>query len=332
MPTVLVQGRIAAPRADLMRKHAPDGWVVTVWDPDADEVDAFEPLALAADVIVGGAPPVPWPSVPKLRLFQIPWTGYDFTSPQRMPPGVPVANTFEHESAIAEYAMLGMLEWQIGLRHMDAEFRAHGWNGYAAGRSPSHGEIRERTLGVVGYGHIGHETVVRARAFGMRCIGIRRSAAPCPPELDWLGQTDRLDDLLAESDFVLVACDLNEETEGMIDAARLAVMKRDGVLINVARGRVVDERALYEALAEKRIGGAVIDTWYRYFAAGQEPVPPCTFPFQDLDNTLLSGHRSGSTDEMHDRRWRFVARNCERVGRGESPENVVFVGTGPDQP
>jgi len=328
MPTVLVQGRIAAPKADLMRRHAPAGWQVTVWNPDTDDVADFAALAIEADVIVGGAIPIPWPEVPRLRLFQIPWTGYDFTAPEKMPKGVPVANTYEHESSIAEYVLLGMLEWKIGLRHMDAEFRRDGWGGHPTGRGPSHGEIRARTLGIVGYGHIGHEAAVRARAFGMRCIAIRRSAVPCPPELDWLGRPERLDDLLAESDFVLIACDMNDETVGMIDAGRLAAMKPDGVIINVARGRIIDEDALYEALAEKRIGGAILDAWYRYYAAGEQPVWPCNRPFQDLDNTLLSGHRSGLTDAMHDRRWRFVARNCERIGRGETPENVVFHGAG----
>jgi phosphoglycerate dehydrogenase-like enzyme len=328
MPIVLVQGRIAAPRAHLMRQHAPHGWSVTVWNPDTDSVDDFAALAVAADVIVGGAPPVPWPQVPNLKLFQIPWTGYDFTAPHKIPSGVPVANTFEHESAIAEYAMLGILEWQIGLRHMDATFRSKGWDGHAAGRGPSHGEIRGRTLGIVVYGHIGIETATRANAFGMRCIGIRRSNTPCPPELDWLGQPGQLDALLAESDFVLVACDMNEQTIGMINADRLGAMKSDGVLINVARGRIVDEAALYDALAGKRIGGAILDAWYQYFAAGEEPVWPCTKPFQELDNVLLSGHRSASTEEMHDRRWRFVAENCARIGRGEAPENVVFHGTG----
>lgn len=328
MPTVLVQGRIAAPKADLMRSHAPPGWNVMVWNPDTDPVEQFEPLALQADVIVGGAIPIRWPEVPQLKLFQIPWTGYDFTAPHKIPPGVPVANTFEHESAIAEYVLLGMLEWQIGLRAMDAQFRSAGWGGHPTGRGPTHGEVRGRTLGIVGYGHIGREVALRARAFGMRCIGVRRSAQPCPAELDWLGQPERLDALLAESDFVLIACDMNEATVGLIDAGRLAAMKPDGVIINVSRGRIIDEGALYEALAGRRIGGAILDTWYNYYAAGEEPVWPCNQPFQELDNTLLSGHRSGSTVEMHERRWRFVAENCARVGRGETPANIVFHGTG----
>lgn len=328
MPTALVQGRIAAPKADLMRKFAPEGWDVTVWSPDEDDVAAFAPLAAEADVIVGGAIPVDWPETPRLKLFQIPWTGYDFTAPEKMPKGVPVANTFEHETAIAEYVLAGMLEWRIGLRKLDAEFRASGWNGHASGQAPAHGELLGSTLGIVGYGHIGRETAKRAKAFGMRCIGVRRSEAACPPELDWLGRGDRLDDLMAEADFVLVACDMNEETIGLIDAARLGRMKPTGVLINVARGRVVDEDALWAALSERRIGGAVLDVWYNYLQPGGEEVWPSNHPFQDLDNVILSGHRSAVTEEMHERRWRFVAENCARIGRGEAPENVVFTGTG----
>ena len=328
MPTVLIQGRIAAPKADLMRRYAPEGWEVAVWDPATDPVEAFEPLAKQADVIVGGGIPTPWPEVPNLKLFQIPWTGFDFTAPEKMPPGVPVANTYEHETTIAEFILAGMLEWKVGLRKLDADFRAGGWEGLAPGVSPVHGEVRGATLGVIGYGHIGHETAVRANAFGMRCIGVRRSAQPCPPELDWLGQNDRMDELLADSDFVLVACDMNAETIGMINADRLAAMKSTGVLINVARGKIVDEDALWDALSNKRIGGAILDVWYNYQSPDGPAVWPSNHPFQDLDNVILSAHRSASTEAMHHRRWRFVAENCARIGRGEAPANVVFTGTG----
>ena len=323
MPTILVQGAIAAARVDLMRKHAPDGWRVELWDPAHDAIDTFAAKARAADVIVGGGIPTDWPDVPKLKLFQIPWTGYDFTAPEKIPVGVPVANTFEHETAIAEYALLGMLEWEIGLRHLDASFRSEGWCGYGPGIAPTHGEVRGKTLGIVGYGHIGYETAMRANAFGMHSIGVRRSKQPCPPELDWLGQTDRLGELLAESDYVLIACDMNAETIGLINAERLAQMKPTGVILNVARGKIIDEDALFDALQSKRIGGAILDTWYNYGA----DTWPCNKPFQDLDNVILSAHRSAVTEEMHDRRWAFVASQCARIGRGEAPQNVVFEGT-----
>ena len=325
MPTVLVQGRIAARHVELMRRFAPEGWTVTLWDPAGHEPDAFLTLATEAEVIVGGAIPTDWPSVPKLKLFQIPWTGYDFTSPERIPTGVPVANTYEHETAIAEYVMAGMLEWQIGLRHMDAAFRARGWGGALPGSGPLHRELCGTTLGILGHGHIGREVALRARAFGMRCLGIRRSERPCPPELDWLGRPAELDRMLGESDFVLIACDMNDETRGLVDAGRLAVMKETGVLINVARGRIVDEDALWNALSNRRIGGAIL--WYNYNAPGQPEVWPSCHPFETLDNAILSAHQSALSEQMHERRWRFVAKNCARVGRGEPPLNIVFTGT-----
>ena len=161
----------------------------------------------------------------------------------------------------------------------------------------------------------------------MRVIGVRRRAQETPPELDWLGTPADLDRLLGESDFVLIACDLNEATRGLIDAARLARMKPTGVLINIARGAIVDERALYDALREKRIGGAVIDVWYDYVRAGAPEPWPSSFPFQDLDNVILSAHESGWTEAQTLRRWRFVAANLRRMAEGAPLQNVVFVGT-----
>ncbi len=328
MHTVLLQGRIAVDRAPLLRARMGADWRILTWNQSVDPVEAYPALAAEADAIVGGAAPVrPWPAVPRLKLFQIPWTGHEWTSPARMPKGVPVCNVFEHETSIAEYVLLAMLEWKIGLRRMDAAFRAHGWGGRLVATGPVHGEVRGSTVGIVGYGHIGHELAVRARAFGMRVIGIRRSEPPCPAELDWLGTMARLDDLLAESDFVVVACDLNEETRGLIDAARLGRMKPGGVLINVARGAIVDEAALYAALKERRIGGAVLDVWWNYNDAGKPEVWPSNLPFHELDNVLCSAHECGWTAEQIDRRWDFVAENLERTMRGEAPRNLLFHGT-----
>jgi phosphoglycerate dehydrogenase-like enzyme len=270
----------------------------------------------------------PWTSSPKLKLIQIPWTGHEFTSAERNPKGVPGCNCFVHETSIAEYVLLSMLEWKIGLWHMDAAFRANGGGGREVAGGPVHGEVRGATVGIIGYGHIGHEVAVRARAFGMKVVGIRRSRPPCPPELEWLGTIERLDELLGVSDFVLVACDLNDDTRGLIDAARLARMKPDGVIINVARGKVIDEAALYAALQDGRIGGAVIDVWWNYNDPGKPEVWPANFPFQELDNVICSAHECGWTREQVDRRWDFVAGNLRRVVRGEPPESLLYLGTG----
>ena len=328
MNSVLLQGRLAVPNVALLRARLDRDWRVVTWHPDQNAVAEFPALAAAADVIIGGAIPVsPWPEAPKLKLFQIPWTGHEWTSPGRMPKGVAVCNVYEHETSIAEYVLLAMLEWRIGLRHMDAAFRARGWDGRAVASGPVHGEVRGATLGIIGYGHIGHEVAVRARAFGMEVVGIRRAQPPFPPELAWLATLERLDELLGVSDFVLVACDLNAETRGLIDAGRLARMKPTGVIINVARGGIIDQAALYAALKERRIGGAVIDVWYNYNQPGKPDVWPSDFPFQELDNVICSAHECGWTQEQVERRWDFVAENLGRVARGEAPENLLYVGT-----
>jgi phosphoglycerate dehydrogenase-like enzyme len=327
---VLVHGEIAAPRAARLRELAAPGWTIETWNPAAEPAEAFAAKAATAQVLVGGSPPGgDWPVMPELRLWQIPWTGVDFTAPDRVPEGVPVANCYAHETTVAEYVLASMLEWRLGLRRMDARFRAEGWGGHVLANGPRHGEVRGRTVGIVGHGHIGREVATRARAFGMAAIGIRRSACPCPPELDWLGGPDDLHRLLGASDFVVLACDLNDATRGMIDAAALGAMKPDGVLINVARGAVVAEDALWEALSARRIGGAVIDVWWNYRQAdGPEPWP-ANHPFETLDNVILSAHESANTPEMLERRLEFVAANIGRVARGEAPENVVFIGAAP---
>ncbi len=327
MAHVLLQGRIAADQERYFRYCADEQWQISVWDPSRHNNDEFVSMAETANVIVGGNIPLDkWPPAPQLKLFQIPWTGYNFTSPARMPAGVPVANCFEHETAIAEYSLLAILEWQIGLRKMDQRFRESGWGGLFPGGGLFHQEVKGTTLGIVGYGHIGEEVARRAAAFGIRIIGTRRRQMPTPPELDWLGVESQLPELLAQSDFVLIACDLNDATANLFNEKTFEMMKSTSVLINVSRGGVVEEKALYNALKNGSIGGAVIDVWYNYNQPGEAEVWPSNLPFHELDNVILSGHESGWTEQLLCRRWQVVADNVRRVTKGEAALNVVFTG------
>jgi len=327
MITVCLQGRIAADQQDIFRSCMPADWRLLVWDPAINKPEDFPAIAAQSDVIVGGSIPMEqWPPIPKLKLIQIPWTGYNFTSPERMPEGIPVANCYQHESAIAEYVMLGMLDWQIGLREIDARFRREGWGGRYPAGGIFHNEIRDKTLGIYGYGHIGEAVAKRARAFDMRVMGIRRSKQECPVELDWLGTPEQLPDMFAESDFVLLACDLNDQTRDLINTKSLSHMPAHAVLINISRGGVVNEQALFDALQSQTIGGAIIDVWYNYNAPEKDEVWPSNLPFQDLDNVILSAHESGWTEAQLQRRWDFVASNIKRIEQGKKAENVVFTG------
>ena len=220
-----------------------------------------------------------------------------------------------------------MLEMKIGLRDMDKRFRAEGWGGRQPGASLFHEEIRSRTVGLIGYGHIGKEIAKRAAAFDMRIIAIRRSQQDAVAPLDWIGTVDQLDKLLTESDFVVVACDMNEDTIGMIGAPQIAKMKPSSIIINVARGRIIAEEALYNALKNKKISGAVLDVWYNYIGNDRENVSPSNLPFEQLDNVILSAHESASAPEQVERRWKFVAENICRAAEGETRENIVFIGS-----
>jgi phosphoglycerate dehydrogenase-like enzyme len=254
--------------------------------------------------------------------LQISGAGYDQVALAALPAGCTLCNVFEHETGMAEYVMLGMLEWTIGLRAMDRRLRRGDWLG-SFYKPDFHGELAGKTLGIVGYGHIGSEVARRARAFDMRVGAITRTPRRSDL-LDWAAPMAELDARLPECDFALLACPLNDETRGLIDRRRLALMKPSAVLINVARGDVADEGALYEALRDKTIAGAILDVWYVYPSAGNAEPLPGNRPFHELDNVIMSPHASGCTDKLLDRRWSVMAENLERFAAGQDLRNVVL--------
>jgi len=326
---ILLQGHIAVSGENYLKEVADPHWKIQTWTPDTLCETTFANMAAVANVIVGGnIPGNSWPAAPALSLFQIPWTGYNHTGPERMPLNIPVCNCFEHESAIAEYVLLAMLDWEIRLGQMHKSMCENGWAGRVTGLSGDyHGEVSGKTVGFVGYGHIAKAIAKRAAAFDIKLMAVRRNTDHKPEELSWLGKTEQLPELLSKSDFVVIACDLNDSTKDLFNAESLGQMKSTGVLINVSRGGIVDEEALYNALKNNSIGGAVIDTWYNYNAQGKPEVSPYNYPFNDLDNIVMSAHESAWTEQQAKRRWEFIAKNIRRVEMGQEPENKVFVGT-----
>ncbi|MES2209045.1 MAG: D-2-hydroxyacid dehydrogenase [Chloroflexota bacterium] len=210
-------------------------------------------------------------------------------------------------------------------------------------------ELRELTIGIVGYGSIGKAVASLAGAFGAEVIALRRNpgahetrpsagardaasagstapadpdeAFPYPPSPLRIVGPDGLHDLLAASDIVVLAAPLTPETEDMIDAAALAVMGRDAWIINVARGRLIDDRALVDALREHRIGGAALD------AFREEPLPP-TSPFYDLGNVIVTPHTAWSSARVLDRSIDLFCENLRRYSAGQRLRNVVDPGAG----
>lgn len=332
-PLCLLTGDQTLRALPVVRDALATRWRLETWLPSDSDAALAAAMAEAAALVTGADSLISrlFKAVPlgrKLELFQIPFSGYDWLDRTILPPQTRVCNVWGHQPAIAEWVIAGLLAFETGLLRIDAEFRAGNWKSRGMNPTPVyHREIAGKTLGIVGYGQIGREIASRAHALGMRVVATARRARASEAPLDWLGKLSDLPRLLAESDYIALACDLNETTRGLIGADALERMKRDAVLINVARGDVVDEAALYEALRTRRIAGAVLDVWWVYpdFRSTEDSGPlPSRLPYHTLDNVIMSPHRAGITLEGETRRWQMIARNLDHLGRGEALENVVI--------
>jgi phosphoglycerate dehydrogenase-like enzyme len=263
-----------------------------------------------------------------LRLIQVPGAGLDRIDRHALRPGMALANAYGHETGIAEYVIGSMIALTRSFKRLDQKLRNGEWESqWAVNATPPAlwPELSGKTLGILGFGHIGEAVARRAQAFDMKVCAVRRTAQPNAPQgLTFLGGPERLDELLGVSDYVALTLSLSPETRGLIDGRRLALMKPAAYLINVARAEIVDEQALYQALAQRRLAGAALDVWYRY-PTGADKTPAATAPFHELNNVIMTPHISGWTEGMIDARADVIAENIARTARGETPLNAVAV-------
>jgi phosphoglycerate dehydrogenase-like enzyme len=283
------------------------------------EIDAFG----EADVLIGVQLNRAHPAPRKLRLYHAPAAGVDAIDRACLPAGVPLCCCFGHEAAIAEYVMTALLLRHVPIPAADRDLRQGKWTYWASSRDALRTELGDMTLGIVGFGHIGKAVASRAKAFGMTVHVANRSRLTAGPIVDRAFSLAELPAFMGSSDYVLVTLPHNAETEGLIGAAALAAMRPHGVILNVGRGPVIDETALYDALKSRRIGGAVIDTWYVY-PSPADPAPyPSRHPFHTLPNCTLTPHMSGWTHGTIRRRQQTIADNIGRLTRGEPLVNVL---------
>jgi phosphoglycerate dehydrogenase-like enzyme len=192
---------------------------------------------------------------------------------------------------------------------------------------PIERELRGRTLGAIGLGHIGRRVVELGRAFGMEAVAVTRSPAPERAQgLRWLGPFADLDRLFAEADVAVVCVPLAPETAGIVGARQLELLGPEGYLANVARGGIVQEQPLYEALREGRIAGAALDVWWQYPGSRKASAQPSELPFHELDNVVMTPHVSGRSEGTQSGRAQFVVEQLVRLAEGRPLENVVAEG------
>ena len=278
------------------------------------DVDALITLAFTREMAAAAG---------RLKLVQVPGAGLDRIDRAALGASTALANAYGHEVGIAEYALGAMLALTRQFGRLDAALRTGTWQSqWAVGVAPPPPwpELAGKTLGILGYGHIGACLARRARAFDMTVLAIRRS--PQPDADAHVSGPEALDDVLARADYVVVTLPLTPETRGLLGERQLTRMKRTAMLVNVARAEIVDEDALYHALAEGTLAAAALDVWYRYPKAA-EPTAPSRRPFHELPNVLMTPHVSGWTEGMLEARARLIADNLERVARGEPPLNLI---------
>jgi phosphoglycerate dehydrogenase-like enzyme len=262
----------------------------------------------------------------RLKLVQVPGAGLDRIDRLALPSGAWLANAYGHETGIAEYVLGAMLALTRDFARLDTALRRGEWKSqWAIGvpPPPTWPELAGQTLGIVGYGHIGQALARRARALEMRVLAIRRDAAQASgDEVELLGGPEHLHELLGRADYLVLTLPLTAVTRGLIGVGHLEVMKPTSMLINVSRAEIVDEAALYRALAERRIAAAALDVWYRY-PTETAPMPPAHHPFHELPNVLMTPHVSGWTAGMMEARARLIAENIARTARDEPPLNRI---------
>ncbi|NYT25444.1 dehydrogenase [Alcaligenaceae bacterium] len=228
--------------------------------------------------------------------------------------GVVVANVpAVNANAVAEYAVGQVVNLSRRLSLMDATLRRGSW-GPARAMADRGNELRGKTVAIVGVGAIGRRVAsICAQGFQMRILGVHHSARQDPA-----GQIDYvpLRQALEQADFLVLSCPLTPDTEKLIGAAELALMKPSAFLINVARGKVVDNDALVDALARHRIAGAALDVF------DPSPLPPGN-RYADLENTCITPHVAGMTQESMRALSMSVASQIQDILSGGYPEHWV---------
>jgi D-2-hydroxyacid dehydrogenase (NADP+) len=280
----------------------------------------FEKRVPEADVVVVS---MMWKNelvarAPRLRFIQSISAGTDqYDKRLLMANGIRLASAAGvNAGAVAEHVMAMILALRrhlhTGRDHQAAKY----WRPMIADIATREDELAGKTLLVIGMGRIGSRLVQLAKAFNMTVLATRRDAAAGNGPADEVHGADRLLELLARADIVAITCPLTPSTENLIDAKALGAMKSTAHLINVARGKIVDEAALIAALGDKRIAAAGLDV------TRDEPLPT-TSPLWSLSNVLITPHTAGETRAYEDNVIDILLENLDRLWRGETLRNGV---------
>lgn len=275
-------------------------------------LDAFQPNILLAYKIKGDPEAFPADAIvnfPSLKWVHVGGAGIDHLGNWDDARLTVTNSSGIHKELMAQYVMAAMVLFTQHLALYLRQQRQHHW------QRRDCINLRGKTAVIAGFGSIGQEIGRVARTFGMRVIGIR-TRPKAAENADAVWPVDRLEEAAGLADFFILSLPLTAKTRGLIGASTLNALKPGAVLINVARGGIVDETALLASLQEGRLSGAVIDVFE------EEPLPADS-PFWDMENVIVTPHSSSDFDGWQRAVAELFCDNCERISRGVPLVNGV---------
>ncbi|MBI5563400.1 MAG: hydroxyacid dehydrogenase [Chloroflexi bacterium] len=283
-----------------------------------------------AEILIGGRPTrEQLLACAQVHALIVPWAGVPDNTQAllREFPHIAVHNLHHNAAATAEYAVALLMAAAKFIVPVDRHLRLNDWTPrYAPSRSIG---LAGKTALILGYGQIGQRVGRGCAALGMTVIATRRNRLE-KDEVAAVYATSELSTLLPQTDVIIITAPLTPETKGLIGEKELALLPRGSILVNVGRGLIVDEAALFSALKSGHLGAAGLDVWYQYpkDEASRVNTPPSQFPFHELDNVVLSPHRGGDEVGIDTQRMTELAELLNAAARGETMLNRVDVEAG----
>jgi len=281
------------------------------------------------DLLVAGRPtPEDLRQLPGLKAVIVPWTGISpgTLAAVRKVPGLKLHNLHHNAVPTAELAIALLFSVAKKIIPFDQQLRQGNWE--MRYQSPQSYLLAGKRALIVGYGRIGKEIAKNLKALDIEVKAIRRSIGK-GSRFD-VSPVDQLKKYLPQAEILVLAVPLTDETEGLIGAEQLALLPDNAILINISRGRVVDQQALYSALKDRKLFGAGLDVWYSYPTdePSRKNTLPGDYPFHELDNIVISPHRAGLVKETEILRMKALAELLNQAVKAHPMDNRVDLDLG----
>jgi phosphoglycerate dehydrogenase-like enzyme len=328
---VVFNHRVAPEWKKIYKKELPDD--IELIFPTEFNAETLLDLAPEADVAVGYKFSQAFlEKAVRLKHIQVPWTGsetLDFDLLKKYP-NITVSNSHSNSLAIAEHAVALLMAATKRITYSDIYMRKGDWtpryetdNGFW---------VTGKTLGVIGYGAIGKKVAKMVKSgFRMKILAIKRNPENTDFDdiYDYLGGPENLSYVLKESDFILIALPLTEETKGLIGSDELKLMKRTAILVNISRGSIIDEKALYNHLKSKNIFACGSDVWYNYPKDRKNPVDIFqNYPFEELENLVMTPHAAFKVSDREKTFAEDIITNILLISQNKKPFNQLNLDIG----